>query len=162
MLQISKNLKSFNQFCNIVLSFTLTILFSIHQKEKLAKIWGVAAPPAPLISMSLYCYLLQLLMHLLVSKFYQNCSSCCYLYSYCLSYYLLQLCSLPSLVSVYGTINDLSRVFFSFSLSLKKYTSLCKVSTCDLSEDIASYAMLLVSYVSFYAYNFHVPLRPLS
>ena len=162
MLQISKNLKSFNQFCNIVLSFTLTILFSIHQKEKLAKIWGVAAPPAPLISMSLYCYLLQLLMHLLVSKFYQNCSSCCYLYSYCLSYYLLQLCSLPSLVSVYGTINDLSRVFFSFSSSLKKYTSLCKVSTCGLSEDIASYAMLLVSYVSFYVYNFHVPLRPLS
>ena len=72
------------------------------------------------------------------------------------------LCSLPSIVSVYGTINDLSRVFFSFSSSLKKYTSLCKVSTCDLSEDIASYAMLLVSYVSFYVYNFHVPLRPLS
>ena len=64
------------------------------------------------------------------------------------------LCSLCSIAKVYGAINDLIRVLFSFSSSLKKYTSLCKVSICDLSEDITSYAPCEL--VLFRVYNFHV------
>ena len=48
--------------------------------------------------------------------------------------------SLCSIVIVYRAIHDLVRVFFPLSLSRKKYASICKVSICDLSEDITSYA----------------------
>ena len=49
---------------------------------------------------------------------------------------------------------------FSLSSSLKKYTSLCKVFICYLSEDMTSYAPGKLRL--FRVFNFHVPLRPLS
>ena len=49
-------------------------------------------------------------------------------------------------------------VFF-IELISKKYTSLCKFSICDLSEDITSYAPGELCLRN-QAYNFHRPLRP--
>ena len=43
------------------------------------------------------------------------------------------------------TVQLMTWLFFSFSSSLKNYTSLCKVSICDQSEDITSYAPGFVS-----------------
>ena len=49
------------------------------------------------------------------------------------------MCSLYSIVNVYGAINDLIRIFFYFISSLKKYASLYEISICVLSEDITAY-----------------------
>ena len=68
--------------------------------------------------------------------------------------------SLCSILSVYSTINELIRMFFTLSSSLKKYTTLCKVSICDQCEDITPYAP--VKLFLFRLYNFRVPLRRLS
>ena len=48
MLEISVTFEEFQLVFNFMLFFTLTLLFSIHEKYKVAKIWGAAAPPAPL------------------------------------------------------------------------------------------------------------------
>ena len=43
MIEMSKTFEKFQLVFNFVLFFTLKLLFSIHEKYKLAKIWGGAA-----------------------------------------------------------------------------------------------------------------------
>ena len=50
------------------------------------------------------------------------------------------LCCLCSIVNVYCAISDLIRVFFSLSSCLKKYTLLCKIFICDLSDLLTLHA----------------------
>ena len=48
MVEMSKTFEEFQLVLNFVLFFTLKLFFSIHEKYKLAKIWGGLHPPPPL------------------------------------------------------------------------------------------------------------------
>ena len=58
----------------------------------------------------------------------------------CLSFVLF---SLFSTFKVCGAVNDTNPGIFFFKSSHKKYTLLCKVCICNLSEDRTSYARVV-------------------
>ena len=46
MLEISVTFEEFQLVFNFMLFFHFNTIFSIHEKYKVAKIWGAAAPPS--------------------------------------------------------------------------------------------------------------------
>ena len=47
MIEMSKTFPKFQLVLNFVLFFTLTLFFSVHEKYKLAKIWGGSSQGSP-------------------------------------------------------------------------------------------------------------------